>query len=56
MTSRTLSNATATSSRAVLDQFYCSRGKAVELGATNHPTKILEQATDLVLDIALDLH
>src|SRR5262249_36600696 len=28
--------------RAVLDQFYCSRGKAVELGATNHPTKILD--------------
>ena len=31
---------------AVLNQFCCARSKAVELGTTNYPTKILEQ-TDL---------
>ena len=37
--------------RMIVNQFCCARSKAVELAATNHPTKILEQATDLVLKV-----
>src|SRR2546423_14012684 len=40
---------------AILDQFLRPHRKDIELGAADHETDVLEQATDLVLEIALDL-
>jgi hypothetical protein len=40
----------------IFNQLSGSRGKDIELGATDDETKIFEQAADLVLKIALDLH
>src|ERR1700680_1398836 len=40
----------------VLDQFLGSHGKDIELGTADDETEVLEKATDLVLEIALDLH
>src|SRR6516165_97930 len=39
----------------IRDQFLGPHGKDVELGTTDHQTNVLEQATDLVLEITLDL-
>src|SRR5258706_623543 len=39
----------------VLDQFLGPHGKDIELGTADHETDVLEQAADLVLEIALDL-
>src|SRR5436190_633167 len=39
----------------ILDQFLGSHGKDIELGTADHETDVLEQATDLVLEITLDL-
>src|SRR5262245_61420257 len=41
---------------AILDQFLGPHGKDIEFGTADHETDVLEQATDLVLEIALDLH
>src|SRR5262249_53765553 len=41
--------------RTIRDQFLGSHGKDIELGTADHETDVLEQATDLVLEIALDL-
>src|SRR5215813_9321431 len=40
---------------AILDQFLGPHRKDIELGTADHETDVLEQATDLVLEIALDL-
>src|SRR5262249_56526026 len=40
---------------AILDQFLGPHSKNIELGTADHETDVLEQATDLVLEIALDL-
>src|SRR6516162_6490121 len=40
---------------AILDQFLGPHGKDIEFGTADHETDVLEQATDLVLEIALDL-
>src|SRR5262249_15820680 len=40
---------------AILDQFLGPHRKDVELGSADYQTDVLEQATDLVLNIALDL-
>src|SRR5258705_3461842 len=40
---------------AILDQFLRPHRKDIELGTADHETDVLEQATDLVLEIALDL-
>ena len=40
----------------VLDQLLGSHGKDIEFGTANDETEVLEKATDLVLEIALDLH
>src|SRR5262249_29981603 len=39
----------------IRDQFLGPHGKDIELGTADHETDILEQAADLVLEIALDL-
>src|SRR2546423_2897984 len=39
----------------ILDQFLGPHRKDIELGTADHETDVLEQATDLVLEIALDL-
>src|SRR5215471_7225018 len=41
--------------RTIRDQFLGSHGKDIEFGTADHETDVLEQATDLVLEIALDL-
>ena len=38
-----------------LDQLLSAHGEDIKLGATDDETKVLEQATDLVLEITLDL-
>ena len=38
-----------------LDQLLGSHGKDIELGTTNDETEVLEKATNMVLEIALDL-
>ena len=40
---------------AILDQFLGPHRKDIELGTADHETDVLEQAADLVLEIALDL-
>src|SRR5258706_4815083 len=40
---------------AILDQVLGPHRKDIELGTADHETDVLEQATDLVLDITLDL-
>src|SRR5580704_13721581 len=39
----------------IFDQSLGANGEDIELGAADHETEILEQATDLVLKVALDL-
>src|SRR5262245_3357651 len=39
----------------ILDQLLGPHSKNIELGTANHETDVLEQATDLVLEITLDL-
>ena len=39
----------------ILNQLLGSRGEDVELGTPDDETEVLEQATDLVLEITLDL-
>src|SRR5437660_7452492 len=39
----------------IFAQFLGSHGKDIELGTADHETDVLEQATDLVLEITLDL-
>src|SRR5262245_20534025 len=40
----------------ILDQFLGSHGKDIELGTADHEADVLEEATDLVLEVSLDLH
>ena len=40
--------------RTALDQLLGSHGKDIELGTADDETEVLEKATDLVLEIALD--
>src|SRR4029450_11569990 len=39
----------------ILDQFLGPHGKDIELCTADHNTEVLEETTDLVLEIALDL-
>src|SRR5262245_28204571 len=39
----------------ILDQFLGSHGKDIELGTADHKTEVLEHATDLILEITLEL-
>ena len=41
--------------RTALDQLLGSHGEDIELGTTDHETEVLEKATNMVLEIALDL-
>ena len=41
--------------RTALDQFLGSHGEDIELGTADDETKILEEAADLILKIALNL-
>ena len=39
----------------ILDQLLGSHGKDIELGTADDKTEVLEKATDLVLEVTLDL-